>query len=200
MAFPATYNISYYSGDTYQFIIKPKNSDGSSFNIASTIYTPKFYISTSRNGLSTATLEANAVISSAAYSIVGKVLTSNVATLATSTTHNYLAGDSVSISGVDSTFNGNYTITAIPSTTSFSYAKTATDVISAAVSPVGSVVSLTNTSTNTIVCTIPSSIGSQLVGGTTYVYDVSILRDSGSISYTLLTGSISVTDDITAAV
>ena len=200
MAFPATYNISYYSGDTYQFVIKPKNSDGSSYNIASTIYTPKFYISTSRNGSAGDTIEASATISSSSYSIVGKVLTDNVATLSTSTTHNYIIGDSVSVSGVDDTFNGNYTVSAVPSTTSFSYIKTATNVVPAVVSPVGSVISLTNTSTNVIVCTISSDVGSQLVGGTNYVYDVSILRDTGSIVYTLLTGSISVTDDVTAAV
>jgi len=41
---------------------------------------------------------------------------------------------------VDSTFNGTYTITAVPTTTTFRYAKTANDVSSAAVSPVGSAV------------------------------------------------------------
>lgn len=35
MAFPATYNFNYYKGDTYQFIIRPKNADGSAFDLAS---------------------------------------------------------------------------------------------------------------------------------------------------------------------
>ena len=68
-----------------------------------------------------------------------KALTSNIATLTTSTAHGYEVGQSVTVSGVDATFNGTFTITAVPSTTTFRYAKTAGDVASAAVSPVGSV-------------------------------------------------------------
>jgi hypothetical protein len=70
------------------------------------------------------------------YSITNKALTSNVATLTTSTTHKYIIGTIVTIAGVDATFNGEYTITAVTSTT-FSYAKTASNVASTAVSPVG---------------------------------------------------------------
>jgi hypothetical protein len=67
-----------------------------------------------------------------------KSLTSNVATLTTGSAHGFEVGQSVTIAGVDSTFNGTYTITATPSTTTFRYAKTAADVASTAVSPVGS--------------------------------------------------------------
>lgn len=73
------------------------------------------------------------------YSINNKALTSNVATLTTSTAHLYTVGTVVTVSGVDSTFNGIHTITAVTSTT-FSYAKTATNVTSVAVTPVGSVI------------------------------------------------------------
>jgi hypothetical protein len=34
MAFPGTYNITYYKGDTFQFRIYPKNADGTAFNLA----------------------------------------------------------------------------------------------------------------------------------------------------------------------
>ena len=70
-------------------------------------------------------------------SISNKALTTNVATLTTSVNHSFVVGMEVTITGVDATFNGTYTITAVTSNT-FSYAKTATDVPSAAVSPVGS--------------------------------------------------------------
>lgn len=70
------------------------------------------------------------------YSITTKALTSNVATLTTSVTHTYAVGTVINISGVDATFNGEYIITAITSTT-FSYAKTATNVASTAVTPNG---------------------------------------------------------------
>jgi hypothetical protein len=33
MAFPATYNISYYRGDTFDFVVNPKNPNGQSFNL-----------------------------------------------------------------------------------------------------------------------------------------------------------------------
>ena len=68
-----------------------------------------------------------------------KSLTSNVATLTTSAAHNLFVGDSVTVSGVDATFNGTYTITAVPSSVSFRFAKTASNVASTAVSPVGTV-------------------------------------------------------------
>jgi hypothetical protein len=34
MAFPGTYNISYYKGDTYEFRIYPKEADGDAFNLS----------------------------------------------------------------------------------------------------------------------------------------------------------------------
>jgi hypothetical protein len=73
----------------------------------------------------------------ATNTITNKSLTSNIATLTTGTAHGFLAGQSVTISTVDSTFNGTYTITTVPTTTTFRYAKTAGDVASAAVSPTG---------------------------------------------------------------
>jgi hypothetical protein len=78
--------------------------------------------------------------------VVNKSLTSNVATLTTSAPHLLLVGESVAVSGVDETFNGTYIITAISAVT-FSYAKTASDVSSTAVSPSGSVVNTLSEST-----------------------------------------------------
>lgn len=75
-----------------------------------------------------------------AASVNNKSLTSNIATLTTSSAHGFTTGQSVVVAGVDATFNGTYTITATPSTTQFRYAKTATDVTSTAVSPVGTAV------------------------------------------------------------
>jgi hypothetical protein len=70
-------------------------------------------------------------------SITNKALTSNVATLTTSTAHGLSTGMQITISGVDATFNGEYRITGVPTTTTFTYAKVAADVPSAAVSPAG---------------------------------------------------------------
>jgi hypothetical protein len=61
--------------------------------------------------------------------ISNKALTSNIATISTgSTPHGLVTGDSVTIYGVDSTFNGTYTILDAPTATSFRYNKTATNV------------------------------------------------------------------------
>jgi hypothetical protein len=70
-------------------------------------------------------------------SISNKALTSNVATLTTSAAHGLCVGMQITISGVDATFNGEYRITGVPTTTTFTYAKTASNVASTAVSPVG---------------------------------------------------------------
>jgi len=63
--------------------------------------------------------------------VTNKELTSNVATLTTSAAHGLAVGFEIEVTGVDATFNGTYTITAVTSTT-LSYDKTASDVPSAA--------------------------------------------------------------------
>ena len=74
-------------------------------------------------------------------SVNNKALTSNVATLTTTAAHGLAVGMVITVSGVDATFNGDYTITTVPTATTFTYAKTATNVPSTAVSPVGTVYS-----------------------------------------------------------
>jgi hypothetical protein len=64
--------------------------------------------------------------------VSNKALTSNVATLTTSAAHGLSVGMLITVAGVDATFNGDYTITTVPTTTTFTYAKTASDVPSAA--------------------------------------------------------------------
>ena len=70
-------------------------------------------------------------------SITNKALTTNVATLTTSAVHGLCTGMQITITGVDATFNGEYRITGVPTTTTFTYAKTATNVTSTPVSPAG---------------------------------------------------------------
>ncbi len=66
--------------------------------------------------------------------VTNRALTSNVATLTTSAAHNLQVGDNAVIANVLEALNGTYTITAVPSTTTFRYAKTTSDVASTAVS------------------------------------------------------------------
>lgn len=76
-------------------------------------------------------------ISAITNTVTNKALTSNVATITTGTDHTYRAGDVVVISSVDATFNGTYSIISVPTATTFTYSKTAANVASTAVSPVG---------------------------------------------------------------
>jgi hypothetical protein len=66
MAFPGTFNINYYRGDTYEFKIYPKNANGEAFSLTGYDLTEgvKFTISTQRGaeGLDDQ-IEAYAVIS-----------------------------------------------------------------------------------------------------------------------------------------
>ena len=117
MAFPGTYNFSYYRGDTYQFVIRPKNANGTTFALDAYAGNADFTISNKRGSTGTQ-ISATATVD------------------------------------------------------------TANDIIT---------------------CTITGATGRGLVGGTTYVYDVQIDNGAGVI-FTLLTGSITVTDDITGAV
>jgi len=102
------------------------------------------------------------------FTITNKVLASNTATLTTSATHNLTVGQTVSVTGVDDTFNGTFVVTAV-TTNTFSYALVAAPVSS--VSTSGSVTALTFTD---IVCAtneIPTinelpSIGALLVSAT----------------------------------
>jgi hypothetical protein len=115
MAFPGTYNINYYEGDTYEFKIYPKNSIGATFNLSG--YSVKFFIATAR-GSGATQFECQASIST----------------------------DSV------------------------------------------------------VTCKIPPGVGRQLVAGTSYVYDVEVAKSADGIVYTLLTGTVSVTADVSGAV
>jgi hypothetical protein len=51
-----------------------------------------------------------------------------------------------------------------------------------------------------VFCTILPDVGRALVAGTTYVYDVEISKSNGEFVYTLLTGNITVTADVSGAI
>jgi hypothetical protein len=61
-------------------------------------------------------------------SIVYKELENNMVTITTQTAHGFLVNDFVTIAGINSTFNGGYYISDVPSETTFMYQKVADDV------------------------------------------------------------------------
>jgi hypothetical protein len=72
--------------------------------------------------------------------VVEKSIASDVATIKTSQANNFRVGDSVKIQGVDATFDGIVTITAINSTTSFSFSKANADIEATVVNSADAVV------------------------------------------------------------
>jgi hypothetical protein len=73
-------------------------------------------------------------VSTITKTVSNKALASNVATITTSATHGFAIGDIAVITGVDATFNGTHYVTTVPTTTTFTFAKTATNVTSVAAS------------------------------------------------------------------
>lgn len=63
--------------------------------------------------------------------VTNKVLSGNFATLTVSAPHSFVVGETITVSGVDATFNGSYEVTATPTALTVRYAKTATNVPSA---------------------------------------------------------------------
>lgn len=61
MAFPATYNFNYYRGDTNEFVLRPKNADGSSFALDSYLGNASFTIANKRGSAAVQT-SAQAII------------------------------------------------------------------------------------------------------------------------------------------
>lgn len=135
MAFPGTYNFDYYRGDTFRFVISPKNSNGTAMSLSS-------YKGTGRDAI---------------FTIADKRGLSPTLKLASDIKY-------------PDPNTGNYPLEAA-----------------------------INTTNNTITCTIKPVGGRYLESGTTYYYDVEIYNGA-DLRYTLLTGTITVEDDITGAV
>jgi hypothetical protein len=82
MSFPANFNIRYYRGDLYQFVIRPKTSAGDPFPISDSTHSAFFYISSSRGGPSADTISGAATIvggniTATIFPSVGNQLNSN---------------------------------------------------------------------------------------------------------------------------
>jgi hypothetical protein len=72
MAFPGTYNFTYYKGDRYEFVIRPKNANGTNFDL--TDYSADFFIATSRGPNPTFNAECQAVVSSTSDTVTCTIL------------------------------------------------------------------------------------------------------------------------------
>jgi hypothetical protein len=71
MAFPGTYNFSYYRGDTAEFVVRPKSTNGTAFDLTS--YTGDFFIANKR-GTGATQYEAQAVVNSVNNTVTCTIL------------------------------------------------------------------------------------------------------------------------------
>jgi hypothetical protein len=69
-------------------------------------------------GINNYIFEINPITS---YTVNASRLSSNIATLKTSVAHNFAVGSQVTVASMGTTFNGTWSVTAVPSTTEFSY-------------------------------------------------------------------------------
>ena len=101
--------------------------------------------------------------SSTRYTVVSKQVTSNVATLTTSTAHNLIVGQTVKVQNIDATFDGAYEVTSIPTTTSLTYNLPTANVALTAISNVSR--SVTNKQYSDRVATLTTSTSHGLAVG-----------------------------------
>jgi hypothetical protein len=71
MAFPGTYNFSYYRGDTAEFVVRPKTANGDAFDLSG--FSADFFIATAR-GEGATQYEAQAVVDGSADTITCTIL------------------------------------------------------------------------------------------------------------------------------
>lgn len=99
MAFPATYNFSYYKGDTLEFKVYPKNVNGSVFDLTS-FTLAQFTISTARGTIGLADqIECTAEISTTKDFITCTIKPGDSATMIAGTTYVYDVEISKTVSG-----------------------------------------------------------------------------------------------------
>lgn len=128
--------------------------------------------------------------------VVSKSLAGGVATINTLSPHGFSIGQTVTISIGDPAFNGSYTIASIPTTTSFTYARTgtlpATIINSFTRSLTGNVATINTFSAHGLVAgqTVSISIGDPTFDGT---YTVTSVGSSTSFRYTRIAPDVPLT-------
>jgi hypothetical protein len=196
MPYPATYDINYYKGDTFEAILYPKTSTGTSFPL--TGYTAKFSIATAKGSSSIGATVFSATVTAGGTSItvasttgmsVGQklVLVTGPGAFGTNAFITAISGTTVTVSVAHAT-TGQVTFKTASSYDGYTSVSTVDSSITFAIAPY----------LNSVI-----SAGSFLTPGTTYYYDVQI-EDSTTNpykhTYTLLQGSVTVSDQVAGAV
>lgn len=97
--------------------------------------------------------------------VSNKALTTNVVTLTTSAAHGFVVNQIVQVAIGDLVFDGVYTITAVGSSTTFSYARTHADVVSASATGEASVAIFPYIQSNVITKALATNVVTLTTGG-----------------------------------
>jgi Flp pilus assembly protein TadG len=108
----------------------------------------------------------------ASKTVTNKAMTGGVVTLTTSSAHTLSVGDSVTVNIGDSRFNGTYTVSAVPSATTFSYTPTVV------------VATITNKAVASGVVTLSTSTGPPFNTGESVVASIGDSRFDGTVALT----------------
>ena len=164
MAFPGTYNISYYKGDTLEFRVYPKLADGEAYDL--TDYTVKFSFSTARGSAGAESYhEAYAIISGDKTYVQCAIRPADAAYLTAGTAYVYdveIAKSATPYSMVNTILTGNISVS---------------DQVSSTYSPI------TSTTYTVTYYSDPTTYGAVPVDGQKYVKDqIVTVRDAGNIT------------------
>lgn len=90
MAFPATYNFLYYRGDTLEFVVQPKNADGTAFDLTPYVSaSATFTVASRSSGTDTFVFNGDVTINSGESYITCSITPTNGANLSQGTSYVY---------------------------------------------------------------------------------------------------------------
>lgn len=194
MAFPGTFNINYYKGDTYEFNVYPKTTAGAVFSMQG-YETTKFTISSVRGSGSYAATGLTATLATTNSSLKRTVLVTGdiskvrVGMLLVKSSGAGSFGTDSRVIGID----GQTLTVSVDHTTAGS--------INFAIDERYEAFSDFSETDDFVRCAITPDVAAFLDAKTQYVYDVQI-QDTGSPYdkvFTLLTGAITITEEVAIA-
>ena len=109
MAFPATYNLNLYSGDTFEFVVVPRNSDGSPFSL--TGYTATMRIANTRGSSPSFSVDVQTIINTTLNTVTCTILPGVSGSLIAGTTYVYDVEISNGADKVHTLLTGNVSVT-----------------------------------------------------------------------------------------
>lgn len=110
MAFPGTYNIEYYEGDTYEFIIYPKTANGAVYSLIN--QTALFTVANSTGASPSFAAAGSAVIDPTYSYITCRILPSVGRSLVAGTTYYYDVQIQNGVENVHTLLKGTISVTA----------------------------------------------------------------------------------------